>query len=104
MSDLSSWESSKDSELEPSPKKPNLGTFQCGVKKSAGIMDLSKFLTPSDEDDNLQGFGSPAKHANPVNSAKLSHKHEQVPNDRIYDSVENLVSKEQETQVICAFI
>jgi len=46
ISDLSSWGSSEDGE-SLGPQKPALGLFAGGVKKSAGIMDLSKFLTPS---------------------------------------------------------
>ena len=64
--------------LLPGPKKSNLGLFTGGVKKSAGVMDLSKFLTPSDEE----------REDEPLNRSNTNVYLDQ----RIYDSVENLVS------------
>ena len=87
ISDLSSWGSSEDGE-SLGPQKPALGLFAGGVKKSAGIMDLSKFLTPSDEDEKDEDFREQAE----------VEKFVEEPNQRIYDSVENLVSAGDEVK------
>ncbi len=84
ISDLSSWGSSEDGE-SLGPQKPALGLFAGGVKKSAGIMNLSKFLTPSDEEDKDEDFREVAKFV-------------EEPNQRIYDSVENLVSADDKVR------
>jgi hypothetical protein len=85
VSDLSSWGSSADGE-SLGPKTTNLGNFS--VKKSAGIMDLSKFLTPSDEDENVE--------KEEEEEQKKEKENEQ--NQRIYDSVENLVEVADEVR------
>ena len=45
-SDLSSWESSQDEDLDPKGAASNL-------KHSPGMVDLSKFLTPSDQSGKI---------------------------------------------------
>ena len=89
ISDLSSWGSSEDGE-SLGPQKPALGLFAGGVKKSAGIMDLSKFLTPSDDDEKDEDFPEQVE----------VEKFVEEPNQRIYDSVENLVSARDEVKAL----
>ena len=84
VSDLSSWGSSADGE-SLGPKTTNLGNFS--VKKSAGIMDLSKFLTPSDEEENVE-----------KEEQQEEQQTEKEQNQRIYDSVENLVEVADEVR------
>ena len=89
VSDLSSWGSSADGE-SLGPKTTNLGNFS--VKKSAGIMDLSKFLTPSDEEENVE------KEEEEEQKKEKEKEKENEQNQRIYDSVENLVEVADEVR------
>jgi hypothetical protein len=91
VSDLSSWGSSADGE-SLGPKTTNLGNFS--VKKSAGIMDLSKFLTPSDEEENVEK----EEEEQQQRQQKQQKEKENEQNQRIYDSVENLVEVADEVR------
>ena len=69
ISDLSSWESSKDEDLFPNEQKTSLSQ----LKHSPGLMNLSKFLDSDEEVDELD---------KPTTKNQLEEK--------IYDSVENI--------------
>jgi hypothetical protein len=92
VSDLSSWGSSAEGE-SLGPKTTNLGNFS--VKKSAGIMDLSKFLTPSDEEENVEKEEEEEEQKKEKEKEK---EKENEQNQRIYDSVENLVEVADEVR------
>ena len=68
ISDLSSWESSKDEDLFPNEQKTSLSQ----LKHSPGLMNLSKFL---DSDEEVDVVDKPTKNQS---------------EEKIYDSVENI--------------
>ena len=84
ISDLSSWESSKDEDLFPEePNQKSLGN----LKHSPGLMNLSKFIESDDdvEDDN--------------NEKEVPKPAVDYPQEKIYDSVENIPDQDDENKI-----
>ena len=82
MSDLSSWDSTEDE--GEAVKIPNDPQFGLGMKHSAGMLDLSKVLS---EDQNLS--------QQTVVPAVIEDR----TGERIYDSVENLRTENQKSNI-----
>lgn len=79
LSDLSSWEDSEDEDLLPEAGNGGLSK----MKQSPGIMDLSKFIMQSDDEDaGVILIGGFIKQNEAI-------KHD-IKEDKIYDSVENI--------------
>ena len=76
ISDLSSWESSKDEDLLPDVS--NQHPMQSKLKHSQGMLNLSKFLD-SDAEEEEEVIEKPPDDA-------IENKKE----EKIYDSVENI--------------
>ena len=87
VSDLSSWDSTEEDVNYPDTS--NNQAYGFGMKHSEGMMDLSKVL--SEEKDEYQKEIIPdVKSNNAMN--------DEIDADRIYDSVENLTSKDKELE------
>ena len=85
ISDLSSWESSKDEDLFPEEpvNQKSLGN----LKHSPGLMNLSKFIeSDGDDEDNLEKVEVPKPQVD-------------YPQEKIYDSVENIPDQDDENRI-----
>lgn len=82
MSDLSSWDSTEEEDEIPLPVSNQ--QLSLGMKHSEGMMDLSKVLSEE-----------PRQEEKIPNEHLVVAKREDMDEERIYDSVENLLSEDQ---------